>query len=406
VYDRIEAIEAPDDRSVVVKWKAPYIKADTGFGFPMARHRLEQAYLEEKAAFTQHPYFSREFVGVGAFKLREWVAGSHLVVEANDQFLLGRPRIDQIEVRFIPDQNTLIANILAGSIEIALGRGISVEQAMQIVDQWQPGRMDLEFTNFLALYPQFINPSPPVVASLQFRRALAHALDRSQMAEVLQWGLVPPAHSLVSAREADYPNLEPFIVKYDYDPRRAADLIQTLGYTRGGDGFFRDAGGEKLSVQLRSGATRDVSEKAILSAGDYWQQIGVASEIWITPPQLQRDREYRSTYPAFEIAQQPNDLDSLDRYHSSKTPLPENNYVVTGNRARYKSAELDSVIERYVVTIPRQERLQLTGQIIRHLTENVVHLSLFYGVEPTLMVKRLQNVHGRDTWDAYAWDLY
>ncbi len=41
--------------------------------------------------------------------------------------MLGHPDIDEIEVKFIPDPNALLANVLAGTVELTLGRGISVE---------------------------------------------------------------------------------------------------------------------------------------------------------------------------------------------------------------------------------------------------------------------------------------
>lgn len=403
-FNYVERVEAVDSRTVVVRWHTPYIKADGLFEDPMARHIVEGTYLEDKASFVQHPYFSRDFVGTGPYRLREWVGGSHLVVVANDQFVLGRPKVAEIEVKFIPDQNTLIANLLAGTVELTLGRGISLEQALEIRERWPEGRMDLTFTNFLALYPQFLNPNPPIVGNLQFRRALLHALNRQEMVEVLQGGLVPMAHSLVSPDEADYKTIEPSIVKYDYDPRKAGQMIETLGITRGPDGLFRDGAGQTLTVQLRVSATRDVSEKAILAAADFWQRVGVVGEPLVTPAQLARDREYRATYSGFELAQQPNELDSLDRYHSSKTPLPENGHV-GANRARYRNPDFDALLDRYVTTIPRRERLEVVGQIIHHITDQVLHLSLFYGVEPTLMTRRLKNAAGRVAWDAYQWEL-
>jgi hypothetical protein len=45
------------------------------------------------------------------------VRDSHLLLDANPDYVLGRPRIDQIEVRLIPDSNTLLVNIVGGYVE-------------------------------------------------------------------------------------------------------------------------------------------------------------------------------------------------------------------------------------------------------------------------------------------------
>ena len=132
-YELIEGVEAPDARSVLVRWRQPYIEADTLFsyvrGVPLPAHLLDKAYREDRPGFTAHPYFSTEFVGTGPFKLREWQQSSHLVLEASDSYVLGRPKIDEIEVRFILDANTLVANVLAGAVMLTLGRSITGEQA-------------------------------------------------------------------------------------------------------------------------------------------------------------------------------------------------------------------------------------------------------------------------------------
>src|SRR5207245_9510569 len=98
-YESLESVEAPDPRTVVARWKKPFIAAHTLFsgvrGLPQPRHLLEKAYVENKGAYKDLPYWMEEFVGTGPYKLRELVRGSHLILEANDQFALGRPRVDE-----------------------------------------------------------------------------------------------------------------------------------------------------------------------------------------------------------------------------------------------------------------------------------------------------------------------
>jgi len=114
-YEAVERVEAPDPQTIVVHWKKPFIDADRMFSrqyaFPLPKHLLEDPYNEDKPNVLQHPYWTTDYVGAGPFKLREFARGSHLILEANDRYLLGKPKIDEIEIRFIPDSNTLVANI-------------------------------------------------------------------------------------------------------------------------------------------------------------------------------------------------------------------------------------------------------------------------------------------------------
>ena len=59
---------------------------------------LDKILAEDKPRFTEWAYWREEYVGLGPFRIREWVRGSYMVLEANERYALGRPRIDSIEV--------------------------------------------------------------------------------------------------------------------------------------------------------------------------------------------------------------------------------------------------------------------------------------------------------------------
>lgn len=75
--------------------------------------------------------------------------------------------------------------------------------------------------------------------------------------------------------DADYPRVERSIVRYEFDPRRAQQLIEELAYTRGSDSTYRDAAGQVLSVEIRTTGVNDIQPKSMHSIAAYWQRIGV-----------------------------------------------------------------------------------------------------------------------------------
>ena len=190
-------------------------------------------------------------------------------------------------------------------------------------------------------------------------------------------------------------------------------MLEGLGYGRGPDGILRDSSGQKLTVEARTTAGDDLREKMIYSIIDNWKAIGIESTPNIVPRQLADDLEYRATFPSFELVRNPNDLRGIRSLNSSNTALPENQYRVTGNRSRYQSAELDQLVDRYLGTIPMTERLQLLGQIVRHISENLPIMGIIYNSSPTLISNRLVNVtsggggggSANQTWNAHLWDV-
>jgi peptide/nickel transport system substrate-binding protein len=401
--EHIEGVETPDPRTVTVKWKRPFIDADNMFGSPMPRHILEKTYLEDKENLTVHPYWNREFIGTGPFKLKDWVIGSHLVLEGNEKYVLGPPRLDEIVVKFIPDPGTMAANILAGEVDLTLGGRLSLEWGVNIRDQWRDGRMVLGTpSSMISSYPQFINPNPPIQLEPNFRRALLHAVDRQEMIDSLVFGLAPLGQSIISPRDNEYRDIEKDIARYSYDPRRAAQLIEGLGYSKGADGAYSDASGQVLAVTTQTQATDDQQVKSQLSIASYWQQLGLRVEQVTFPQQRAQDREFRATRPAFEVTRQPGGTTNLVRFYGPNTPLPENNFTGV-NRTRHRNAEFDGWIDRFFTTIPRGERMELLSRIVRYMTDQVVILPMFYDVGPTMVSNRLYNTEG-DTWNAQEWD--
>src|SRR5439155_16330213 len=207
-----------DDHTVLIRWKQTLIRADAMFKEVRPSHILEPIFRADKLSVLQQPYWNEQYVGLGPFKVREWVGGSHVTVTAFDRYFLGRAKVDEIIVHFIPDPGTMIANILAGEVELTMGRNISVQQAKQLQEHWQNGRIDVGLTNWIALYPQFINPNPPILANRDFRKAIIMTIDRKQIVDTLLYGEVPVAHAFLSPKEPVYSAVESSIVRYDYAP--------------------------------------------------------------------------------------------------------------------------------------------------------------------------------------------
>ena len=414
-HELIDGMTAVDSRTITVTWKRPYIEADGLFsyraaGLPIPKHVLEQAFNDDKGGFLGHPYWTEEFIGAGAFKVHEWVRDNHTTLRRFDDYVLGRPHLDEIEVRFIPDNNTILANMLAGA-DLTLGKTISLDIALAARDQWQDGRVAVLPQNWTPINPQFINPDPPIVADLRFRRAMLQALDRQQLADFIFSGYGSVAHSYVDPATPLYHLVEPSIVRYEFDSRAAAQAIEGLGYAKQPDGFFYDSAGQRLSVSIYAGAQNDIHPKAVAAVAAMWQPFGVAVEQVLIPIQRAGDREYRANFPSFEIAERRNSLIVAEiwRFHSSTVSLPENRYTGPGN-TRYRHPEHDAWLERYVMAIPMQERMQALAGLVRHQTENLVQLPLFYGADPTLISNRLINVTARgdsftQAWNIQEWDV-
>jgi peptide/nickel transport system substrate-binding protein len=413
-FELVERIEAIDPQTAVVHWKGPYIDADTLFmttidisriTIPLPRHLLESAYLADKLTLAEAPYWTEEFVGTGPFQLRDWVRGSHVILEAFDGFALGRPRVDQIELRFIPDGNTLVASVLAGSADASLGRGLSLDQTIEAERIWGQGKMVYgEPGTWFALFPQFINPDPAVIANPVFRRALMHGMDRQAMADTLMYGLVPVAHSIMSPLVPEYREVEPHITKYDYSPRRAEELMRSLGYSIGSDGVLRDTAGRQPALESRTSPS-DIWMKTGEAVADQWRRLGMQVRTLVVPVAQSRDFEYRAVRPGFDLSRRGTGMENLTMFLTSEVPLPERRYAGK-NVSRYSHPDMDALVERYFATVPPRERTQVLTQLMRHMSEDLPIMPLFYDTEPSLVSNRVANYQGKPALSTGAWNVH
>src|SRR5439155_8080799 len=193
----IASVEARDDHTVVITWREPYIFANRlgGKDFPpLPRHQLEEKYRADPTSFSSGDEWTSAFVGVGPYRVEQWEPGVRIVARAFGDWVLGPPRIDRLEIRFISDRTTLLANLLAGEVDFTVSPAIRVSEAIVARDQWTAqGDGYLKTWATRLRWMEFQYREVPnwqrAVADPRVRRALIHAIDREGLADVMTGGL-------------------------------------------------------------------------------------------------------------------------------------------------------------------------------------------------------------------------
>ncbi len=177
-------------------------------------------------------------VGTGPYRVTEFEPGASITFERNKDYFegspKGQPQIATIHQRTVPDNNTQIAELLAGTVDWIwkvptdqatrlTGRpGVSVvnEQTMRV------GYLSFDSSNRTG------NNSP--VNHALVRKAIAHAIDRDAIVKALVGGSSQVVNS--ACHPAQF-GCEQDVVAYEYDPEKAKALLAEAGYP---DGFTID----------------------------------------------------------------------------------------------------------------------------------------------------------------------
>ncbi len=97
----------------------------------------------DRATFVDGPHWRTEFVANSPYRVERWEQGVDMVLRAHDGFVLGKPKTDVIIMRFITDASTIVANLLAGTADVAFHSSIGFPE----LDTWNT----LEFINSRAI---------------------------------------------------------------------------------------------------------------------------------------------------------------------------------------------------------------------------------------------------------------
>jgi peptide/nickel transport system substrate-binding protein len=390
-------VTAPDDRTVVIRWRQLYpdaaVMADGWLiGFQsLPRHILQEPFRDlDPFAFSGLPFWTSEYVGLGPYRIETWEPGSFIGARAFDGYVLGRPKIDRVEVRFIPDPQTAVANILAGETHYVSDYILSVTEGQTLEEQLPQRGGGTVLYSPVSLRSSVVQQRPEVVETaalleVRVRRALAFSIDSALAVEVLTAGKSVPTNTLTSPRVPYYAEIERVIQKYQYDPRRAQQLMDEAGFPKGADGLFVGRDGQPVRFSVASSAgTKNESEAATYV--DSLRRAGFDASQRVVPAAQIADPEQRALLPGLQIRGVGHQLVT---YTSDQIPRAGNRWRGE-NRGGWSSPAYDRFFEAYTSTLAEGERINQLAQMERVLTEEVPVIPHYFGAEANAHVGSLQ----------------
>jgi peptide/nickel transport system substrate-binding protein len=420
--DQIEEVSAPDARTLVVRWRNPFPGAGAisdGDLDPLPRHTLEsslQSFLQDPTnqdVLMSNPYWGPEYVGLGPYKLDRWNPGAGIEGSAFDGHVLGKPKIDHIAIKFIPDENTAMTNLLAGAADIATDNALRFEHAVQLQQQWgktggftlmRPGTRHQMLVQFR---PEFLKIQV-LGTDARLRRALMHSIDRQVLNDALFEGQGLMAESFVPKGLPYSDDVQRTITHYPYDPARVEQLMREAGYPKDSSGMFASASGDRFHPQVMtdSGAQFD-REMNILQ--DAWRGMGIEITPNLLPAVQVRNNEVRNTFPDLYITSTGVYESALNIFSSAEIGTPASRWA-GANRNGWSNAEVDRLWNAFNTTLDRGQRNQAIVQMSKIVSDEVPSVPIYFNISPIGYVSRL---HGPDMgtteslefWNIHEWTM-
>ncbi len=407
---QMQSSSAPDPHTFVIHWSSPSPSgADPTDVDPMPRHLLEPLYRADKTSVLNSPLLTSEFVGLGPYRVAQWTEGVSVEFARFDNYFLGKPRFDRVTVKYVGDSNTMLANILAGSVDVVLAPSIEHDTAAELTQRWQGTGNQVIIS--LSGSQQFLRPQfRPELAHprngspiLSVRRALNHAIDRQAVAQASSNGLAPAADSWVAPDEALRAQLESAIPQYPLDLTRAQQLLTEAGWVRGGDGVLVDqATGERFESRIAARPATG-SDRVLAVIADGWKALGVQMTLDVLSPAQAADRRTMGTQPFALLSSFPGSPATLPPMHSSLLASDANRWTGT-NFQGYSNPRVDALLDQIATAIDVRDQVTFHRQLLQEAMGDVALMPLTWEVEPVLIAKGVTGVTMNNTYNIFDWD--
>ena len=241
-YDKITNVETPDEKTAVVNLDEQYASWRTLFSNTygvLPSHLLEG---KDRAEIMRDGY---AFSG-GPWIIESWKRGTSVTLVPNENYWGDKPHLDKVTFTFIPDTAAAFQALKSGQVD-ALYPTPQLN-AMSQIEAGLPGinsQVDPQSGNLEALW---VNNEAFPFDSEAVRQATSYSVDRAALVDRIYGavGVDEPAQSFSSPLVSTYANDS--FSQYELDLDKAADLMESDGWSKNGDGVWTKDGQQAAFV--------------------------------------------------------------------------------------------------------------------------------------------------------------
>lgn len=397
-------------------------------GTPFTAHDVEFTFnriiYNEEIDSSDRAEFNFRFLDetTGPFTIERYVPEERVVLSRNPNYWLkddagsSLPYLDKIVRLIVPDFETELARFKDGDSDThgVLGREFAELEPLQAEGNFTIYRRGPALGSTFLTFNMNLGENPdtmePYVAAdklkwfrnTQFRRAVAHIVDKEAIIRDVQHGLGYPQWSSISPSAGDFHN--PDVRRYEYDIDEANRILDDLGWVdTDGDGIREDDTGNTIEFSLVTNTQNSVRERVGMIIQRGLKEIGVKADFRLVEfgelvSQLTSSYDWEAMIMGFGAGTDPHG--GIVLWHSS-----ENLHLWYPNQPQPATdweAEIDRLYVRASQELNRSERVALYHRAQEIASEN---MPLIYTTRGERM-SAVRNVFGNTTPTLYGlWDI-
>lgn len=430
-YQKIQTVETPDDYTVIFKFMSQNQAREAAKTGGLLKEPKEYAdyknqegpvtdalYNRVGAVMPAHLYskipvkdlskseYARKPVGMGAYKLKDWVAGQSITLEANPDFFLGAPKIKTVIFKIVPDTNAIIAQLQTGELDVVTEDALQLNNIPDYDRVAQAGVVKFYYTPAMVWEHVDMNNDNPILKDVNVRKAIAYAVDRKSIVDKVLYGKTQVINSWITPNHWAYSDA---VTKYDYNPEKAKELLKEAGYTPGPDGILvKD--GKPLKLKLQTTAQNKLRELTTQIIQQNLKAVGIAIDLDYLPAKnfFATDGKGPLSDGTYELGLYAwvagDDPGGNDLYLSKNIPTKENSYQGQ-NYPHWRNAKNDELLIKANAAFSEKERKPLYAEQQKIFSDELPTLPLYQRINIAAAKAKLQNFKPTPTMTPPTWNI-
>ena len=233
-FAKVTAVETPDPLTAVIKLSQPAPPMLTALASSYESPMVPK-HLFAGTDPSANPSISKP-VGTGPFVFKEWKKGDYILLEKNaDYWQAGKPSLQRIVFRIISDASARAASFETGEGHIG---GLSPVPLTDMPRIAKNPALSIETRGYAYMSPYMlmeVNLRKPPLNDVRVRQAIAHAIDRARMTQVVWLGYGQPAVSPIPSQVTTFHSTD--LPKYEFNIDKAKKLLDDAGLKPGANGM-------------------------------------------------------------------------------------------------------------------------------------------------------------------------
>lgn len=400
-FEPVAKVEKLDAFTVKVTWTKPYAPGLAAWALYIMPKHVYGYPAGRGEEFNKNPRNASP-VGTGPYVFGEWRRGDRVVLNANPAYFAGRPHLDQLVFRTIPQSQTQFAAYKTGQLSMT---NLTAEQ-------WKEAKTDPAFlrSSWIFEYPsrQFfyigwnMDGSNPFFKDRRVRQAMTYGMNRQGVVAKILDG-----HGRV-ATGPFYPGgyeYNPSVKPYPYDPAKASALLDEAGWKEAKGTGIRQKDGVPLSFECLVPAEVEMFSRWLEVFQQDLGRLGVEMKIRKLEWSVFLDRTNRHQFQACLAGWSlGDDPDPFQLLASSQGKLMQDGSGVGQNDVSYANPEVDRLIEEEQRTFDHEARRRALWRIHEIVAEDQPHTYLLLGTQMTAVKNRFQAVEvSRAGYGLFTW---